>query len=220
MKPPMKNDRWLNYTGLNLIRILIGSYLLAISLGLIEGFDQSALLRPFMPGMLADPAGTAVLFGLAACFMAGVHLRIFALALALFVLTSSLFATLAQFGAGTASVLWHDLVLVCAILLSYAPLRRRELRHAALILRHRTGRFGRRGTRSVRPRRVKVPARNIENAQRRPNSDEVAQALRPPIAPTGPIRRPEDLSDIRHDASASIATAVESDDIENIFVNV
>lgn len=217
MKPLMKNDRSLNYTGLNLIRILIGSYLVAISLGLIEGFDQGALLRPLLPGMLADLAGTVVLFGLAACFMAGVHLRIFALALALFVLVSSLLALLPQFSAQAASFLWRDLVLVCAILLSYAPLRRRELRHAALIPRYREGLARRRRRGAVRPRRVKV--KSVEAAQRRPNSADVAQALRPPIAPTNPIRRPEELSDSRHQVAASIGAAADCDDIDNIFVS-
>lgn len=215
----MKNDRSLNYFGLNLIRIVIGSYLMAISLGLIQGFDHAALFRPLMPGTLADLAGKAALFGLAACFIAGIHLRIFALALALFVLVSGLSAAMTQFGAGAASALWRDLVLVCAILLSYAPLRRRELRHAALLLRHRARRISRRRARAVRPRRVKVPAKSIETAQRRPNSDEVAQALRPPIPPTGPIGRPEDLSDSRDEAAAPNDASVENDDIENIFAS-
>lgn len=218
MKTLMKNNRSLNFLGLNLIRIVIGSYLVAVSLGVIQGFDHAALFRPLIPGVWANLAGTAVLFGLAACFIAGIHLRIFALALALFVLASSLTAMVSRFDAGAASVLWHDLVLVCAILLSYAPLRRRELRHAALILRLRARRFGRRRTRGIRPRRVKVPAKSIKAAQRRPNSTEVSKALRPPIPPTIPIRRPEDLSENRHKAAMPNGAAAESDEINNIFV--
>ncbi len=49
-----KEDRWLNQTGLNLIRIIIGSYFAAIALDLVIGVDQKAMFLLFLPVHVAD----------------------------------------------------------------------------------------------------------------------------------------------------------------------
>ena len=216
----MKSDRWLDQTGLNLIRIMIGSYFMAISLGLIEGIDDSALFASFLPDKIAALVGAILLFVLSAAFMAGVFLRFFALTLAIFVLSSSIAGNFLQLGNGTVSPFWRDLTLVCAVLLCYASLRRREVRYAALILRRRAIRIGHAKTHAVTPHRVQMRNRL---APRRPEQGGKT-ILRPLNAPTGPIGCP--------DASAAKAAGPdclvrEGDDlsdgdgeIDNLFVNL
>lgn len=180
------DDRRLDHTGLNLIRIVIGSYFMAIALGLIEGVDAAALLRPLLPARLAELGGTTALFALSTAFMAGVALRPVALTLALDVLLSSVIAHILAPRAADPSHFWRDLALASAVLLSYAPLRQRDLRRAALILRHRASRIGRGRGGPVRPRRVGTATK-----RRRPaGNGDTMPTMRPVIAPTGPIRPP------------------------------
>ena len=85
-----KDERWLNNSGLNLIRIVIGSYFAAVALDLVTGVDQSALFAGFAPHMVADLLGSTLLFVASLAFMTGIYLRMSALVLALFVFSSSL----------------------------------------------------------------------------------------------------------------------------------
>lgn len=150
-----RTQTWLDHTGLNLIRIVIGSYFFAISMGLISGFDPTALFVPYLNPLTADLIGTMVLFSLTVIYMTGYQLRLSCLALALFVLSSSLAQNILFLGNGTISDFWRDLTMVCAVLLSYSSLRRAELRKAALVGRHRISgprRFGQ----NIVPRRVKI----------------------------------------------------------------
>ena len=193
---PTKNERWLDHTGLNLIRIVIGSYFMAISLNLIEGFDPSALFTPLADDRTARLAGMGVLFTLSVVFMSGVALRIAALALALFILCSSFAQNVLGPEPLPMSSFWRDLALVCAVLMSYSTLRRQELRKAALIMRRRAARLKRGKFSTVTPRRVTVRNRPVADAAgkaagRGPDGPDYDRVLRPLIAPTGPIKRPE-----------------------------
>jgi len=212
---PKNSDRWLDHTGLNLIRIVIGSYFMAISLGLIGGVDAAALLEPLLPVPIGALAGTGLLFVLSAGFMAGVRLRLFALSLALFLLCSSIADNWADLASGIVAPFWRDLTLVAAVLLSYASLRRREVRHAALVLRRRATRMGSGGTGLVRPRRVSFSNRRD---LRRSASADYEMALRPTLPPTGPIP-PVDPAPraCRADTGAS---RDDVEEIDNIFVNI
>ena len=193
---PTKNERWLDHTGLNLIRIVSGSYFMAISLNLIEGFDPSALFSPLADDRTARLAGMGVLFTLSVVFMSGVALRIAALALALFILCSSFAQNVLGPEPLPMSSFWRDLALVCAVLMSYSTLRRQELRKAALIMRRRAARLKRGKFSTVTPRRVTVRNRPVADAAgkaagRGPDGPDYDRVLRPLIAPTGPIKRPE-----------------------------
>lgn len=189
---PTKNERWLDHTGLNLIRIVIGSYFMAISLGLIQGFDHSALFTPVLDGKTARLVGMGVLLSLSLLFMSGIVLRRAALALALFILCSSVAENFLRPDPLPVSPFWRDLALVCAVLMSYSSLHRHELRKAALFMGRRASRIKHGKFSTVTPRRVIVQKRpGTEEAGQtteRPNYDRV---LRPLIAPTGPIARPE-----------------------------
>lgn len=193
---PTKNERWLDHTGLNLIRIVIGSYFMAISLGVIGGVDPAALFAQLLEGETAALAGTGVLCTLSALFMSGLYLRSAALALAVFVLCSSLAQNLLAPGPLGLSALWRDITMVCAILMTYATLRRHELRKAALFMRRRAARFSQGSFSKVTPRRVTVRNRPVAQiagkaAGRAADNPDYDRVLRPLIAPTGPIQRPE-----------------------------
>ncbi len=163
-----RTQTWLDHTGLNLIRIVVGSYFVAISMGLISGFEPTALFIVYSNPVLADLLGTMVLFSLTVIYMTGWQLRLSCLALALFVLSSSLVQNFLLSQAGTISDFWRDLTMVCAVLLSYSSLRRSEIRKAALIGRHRIAGPRRLGHKIV-PRRVTLD--DTARATSRPMQD-------------------------------------------------
>lgn len=230
-KVALKSERWLDHTGLNLIRIVIGSYFMAISLGLIGGFDQSAMFAPILPEAAARLVGTVLLFILAVGFMSGMFLRITALTLALFVLCSSVIENYLQLDTLIVSSFWRDLTLACAVLLCYSSLKRRELRKAALLMRRRGAWRARRGqSAGVMPRRVCAQG----HGGRQRGGADYDTMLRPLIAPTGPIGRPGAEHPARVDAAAAARpTAMpgplrllqrsaggEDEDEDNIFSNI
>lgn len=204
-------DQRLNQKGLNLIRIVIGSYFLAISLGLITGFDSSVMFKTMMPESAARLAGTLVLFTLAVSYMAGVLLRLSCLMLAIFVLSSSISENFIMMQNEAIGPFWRDLVLVCAILLSYSTLKRSEFRKAAVILRREHAALaGRERGRSVMPRRVSVKSRPTRLGN---EGDADSRPMRPVIAQTGPIRRPPPLSLPAPDETAQVALPTGAEDM-------
>ena len=143
----------LNQTGLNLIRIVIGSYFIGVALDLVDGVDQKALFAPFLSPEFADMMGSMLLFFISVLFMTGMFLRLSSLALCLFVLCSSVVQNFLPFTLSGVSGFWRDLTLACAVLLSYSPLDRRGL-HRARVL-HRARRIRRvRSKPPVIPRRI------------------------------------------------------------------
>lgn len=216
-----KSERWLDHTGLNLIRIVIGSYFMAISLGLIRGVDQAAMFAHLLPEESALLAGTALLFILAVAFMSGLALRLSALMLALFVLCSSVIQNYLHFETLTVSAFWRDLTLSCAVLLCYSSLKRRELRKAGVLMRRNAWRIRRGRQAVVAPRRVTLSDRPARRAQ----GPDYETLLRPLIAPTGPIQRPETLNRVPalRQAAAPLMLSpppADDEDEDNIFANI
>lgn len=122
-------------TGLNLIRIAISAYFVAVAMDWAEGFDKGALFQTLNTPGIADFIGSMLLFYLAFVYMCGFQLRMSALLLAVFVLASAFVSAFVHqngqnFGG---SDLWRDLAFVCAILLSYASLSRRDMRRVAVL---------------------------------------------------------------------------------------
>lgn len=152
MRVLQRQQRWIDYTGLNLIRIVIGSYFMAISLGLISGIAPPVLFLSFTDPTTADLIGTILLFSITALFMVGVYLRLTSLMLAIFVFSSSIAQNFVLTDATLIEPFWRDLTLVCAILLSYTCLKRTELSRAALVWRRTTPRL--KSSQTVMPRRV------------------------------------------------------------------
>ena len=215
---------------MNLIRIVIGSYFLAIALGLVAGVDEGALFAGAWPAEQASLAGSVILATIATSFMSGLCLRLSTLALALFVLCSSIMQTYVMAAPAGVSAFWRDMSLVCAILLCYGAANRREVRKVRWFLRRGQGwisRAGHSGT-AVRPRRV--AARGA--ARRRADSAEYDRMLRPLIAPTGPMARPPhghaapSLPPVNRTETPPVSSKTPpppepgDDDVDNIFCNV
>ncbi len=158
-----RQQRWIDYTGLNLIRIVIGSYFMAISLGLITGISPPALFLSFTTPQVADLIGTVLLFAITAAFMLGLYLRLTSLMLAIFVLSSSVVQNLVVPDAALIEPFWRDLTLVCGVLLSYTGLKRSELSRAALVWRRGTPRLA--SDQVVTPRRVTTGSAPSEREQ-------------------------------------------------------
>jgi len=227
-----KSERWIDHTGLNLIRIVIGSYFMATALGLIAGVDQSVMFLPVLPESGARLVGTALLFILSVGFMAGVFLRLISLMLALFILCSSVVDHYMHIETLAVSAFWRDLALSCAVLLSYSSFKRREIRNAALILRPKAYLIRSRGrSDSVAPRRVSSQVK--PQTRRRQEEQNFDKSLRPLIAPTGPIRRPDTLLTKieaekpeqppalpRQKRAQALPAPGDDEDIDNIFANL
>ncbi|WP_299843766.1 hypothetical protein [uncultured Roseovarius sp.] len=146
-----RDERWLNQQGLNLIRIVIGSYFVAVSLDMVTGVNQQALFLPFLPANIADLIGSTLLFVASIAFMLGISLRHTALILALFVFCSSLMQNFLLLEFEDISAFWRDVTLVCAIILNYSNMNRHEMRRAVL-MRHR---------RAARVRKIRFPGAEV-----------------------------------------------------------
>ena len=134
---PVTTTRWLDQTGLNIIRVIFASYFVAVSLDLVHGFDKQALFLSIFDPATADLIGSTLLFSLALLFMIGLHLRMTALTLALFVMTSSAVSAVHHFDFATLNIFWRDLAFTAAILLSYSTMSDRQLRRAVISGRRR-----------------------------------------------------------------------------------
>jgi len=142
-----------NQIGINLLRIITGTFFMAVALELIDGFDPAVLFRPVLGPVLSEAVGAIALLTLAIWFMLGAALRLAALSLALFVLASSFAANFVTGPAEDLSAFWYDLTLSCGVLLSYLTLDEKRLRRAS-VFSHQA-RVDRINThRRVRPRRV------------------------------------------------------------------
>lgn len=143
----------MNQTGLNLIRIVIGSYFIGNALDLVAGVDQRAMLLPFLSFEPADLIGSTLLFFSSVMFMTGIGLRLSSLTLAIFVLSSSVVQNFIYFELVNVSYFWRDLTLACGVLLSYSSLDARGLRRARIGARRPVRRPLRVPT-EVAPRRI------------------------------------------------------------------
>lgn len=174
-------------TGINLIRIVIGSYFMALSLDLVVGVDTAMIFAPFLGSKGAEIAGAMLLFLFSAGFMAGVYLRLAALCLGLLVFTSSLLENMIHPGPESLSAFWRDLALTASVLLSYLSLNAHALRRAS-VLAHRARQRRLMMLKAIEPRRVdraQDPKRPVqEDIRRALKSADVAR--RPRVGPDEP----------------------------------
>ena len=132
----------LGATAQNLLRVIIASYFIALSLGMISGATLSPLAAMLISEQLASLMSSLLMFGLASLVMLGLHIRPAALLLGLITLAGS-FVTLNASGvAENLGAFWRDLVLVAALVLTYSENAPRD-RHKRRALRQK-----------VAPRRV------------------------------------------------------------------
>lgn len=167
----------LNQSGQNLVRIVIASYFLAVSLGLIPGTVAWPLTAPFLPEPYADLAGKAVIFTTAYLVLVGAWLRVSALLLATVLFWSSYIQNI---GSNNLEGFWRDLALIGALILTYTQtLPRATSRRSALHWKPRARRIA--PAQTVAPRRVVMIPRQPRPASERPQSD-LAHSARPEVA--------------------------------------
>ncbi len=133
MAATRKSSENLSQTGQNLIRVLIASYFIAVSVGMISGTDATPLVSSFLPPVQAQFAGSATMFILGYMVMTGIWLRPAALVLGLIIFWSSY---ITNFGAGNSAVIgdfWRDLTLVGALMLTYMKSAPRAAQRRAMI---------------------------------------------------------------------------------------
>ncbi|WP_347310095.1 hypothetical protein [Defluviimonas sp. SAOS-178_SWC] len=159
----------LNQSGQNLVRIVIASYFLAVSLGLIPGTVAWPLTAPFLPEPYADLAGKAVIFTTAYLVLVGAWLRVSALLLATVLFWSSYIQNISS---NNLEGFWRDLALIGALILTYTQtLPRANSRRSALHWRPRA--------RKIAPAPVVAP-RRVVNVPRQPRDESARpQSARP-----------------------------------------
>jgi len=156
--------------GINLLRIVTGTFFMAVALELVDGFDPAVLFRPVLDPALSGAAGAITLLTLAIWFMLGTALRLAALSLALFVLASSFTSNLIVSPIEDLSAFWYDLTLCCGVLLSYLTLDAPRLRRAA-VFSHQARMRRVAAQRRVRPRRV-APGKITTPSDTKPSRTE------------------------------------------------
>ncbi|QQA44653.1 hypothetical protein [Pelagovum pacificum] len=140
-------------TGQNLIRIVIASYFMATSLGLISGTNGSELLDQFMAADLARMTGGAVMFIVAYALLCGLAIRVTALLLGMLVFWSSFIAAYGPAPTASVDAFWRDIALVASLMLTYMTRDRASVRRAGIVRRTPTVRKVEVGER-VTPRRI------------------------------------------------------------------
>lgn len=169
----------LGQNGQNLVRVVIASYFLAVSLGLIPGTVAWPLTAPFLPEPYADLAGKAVIFTAAYLVLVGAWLRVSALLLATVLFWSSY---IQNAGSGDLEAFWRDLALIGALILTYTQtLPRAAARRSALRWTPRPRRLT--PAQTIMPRRVVTvvrPARTAERPALTPAPAPLAQDVRAP----------------------------------------
>lgn len=164
-----RNAPGVDQIGINLLRIVTGTFFMAVALDLVDGLDPAILFRPLMSPGLGEAAGAIALLTLAIWFMLGTALRLAALSLALFVLASSFTANFIAAPVEDLSAFWYDLTLCCGVLLSYLTLDERRLRRASVFARPGQSRQGA-GQHRVQPRRVAPDATPKAAKRARPDT--------------------------------------------------
>ena len=139
-----------------LVRMLLTSYFVALSVDLIAFPPGKAFVAEIMPANLAAPAYTMFLFGTALLILLDQHTRAATLLLSIFILSAAFHAYVLPEQGKDFAAFWKELTLVAALILCYAETDPRHRRRNGLI------RFSRR----IRPRRIVIQAAPMPRRQR------------------------------------------------------
>lgn len=118
-----------------LMRILIASYLMAVSVGIAPGPDLVPTLKHFMPETQATIIGAAALFLPAYTMMAGICLRASIHVIAMMVVLATALDTLVFNDTPKLGTLWQEAVTLCALLQCLMLMKGRHFRHSSLVKR-------------------------------------------------------------------------------------
>lgn len=129
----MRRSQRMSRSGINLLRLILSSYFIGVSLGLVQGTDVTVLAAMVFDGNTAIFAGNTLVFILAYFVLMGMWLRPAALLLAAYVIGSSGHAAFILGGGGDLNAFWRDLALTAGLMMTYFQVSDRDLRHSALM---------------------------------------------------------------------------------------
>ena len=109
----------INKTAQGLLRLIIGSYFLAVALNLIPGTDLGILFSGVMSAPYDSALAMGLVFALAFMVMLGHATRVAALVMALITFYASYLTMLSLGVADELGSFWRDLALIAALLLTY-----------------------------------------------------------------------------------------------------
>ncbi|AXI46721.1 hypothetical protein C1J03_12235 [Sulfitobacter sp. SK012] len=128
-----RNAPTVDIIALKYIRIVLASYILAIGLGLINGFDANAYFSGFLSHPTSLYVSKVFVSFCALMLFFGFFLRLVSLSLAIVILASSIQVNLIVPIQGSVDAFWADLVLICGLLACYCPLSARQLSKQAVV---------------------------------------------------------------------------------------
>ncbi|MFT5785341.1 MAG: putative membrane protein YphA (DoxX/SURF4 family) [Ascidiaceihabitans sp.] len=150
-----RNTPTLDLSAVKYIRVILATYIMAVGLSLLNGFDVNAYFASFLSHPLSLYVGKVFITFCALMLFFGYFLRLVSLCLAIVILASSVQYNLVMPIEGSIDAFWNDVVLICGILACYFPLSAHQLRKQALIkIGPMTGGAKLGGSRKVVPRRV------------------------------------------------------------------
>ncbi|MFV2035072.1 MAG: hypothetical protein ACC631_08195 [Halocynthiibacter sp.] len=123
----------LNQTGENLLRFVIASYFLAISVGFIKGTDGVVLFGALLAEPMATKVASVFMFATASLVLLGLMLRLSALLLALVVFWSSYIVNVVPAESALMDAFWRDLALIGALLLTNSQVSPRDAGKRAIV---------------------------------------------------------------------------------------
>lgn len=200
-----RTNRQLAMAGQNLTRILIASYFLAVSLGLINGTDSSVLIVWLLPGTISVFGGNAVVFVLGYLVLTGIWLRPAALLLAIILFWSSYLTSFGTGNDGSLDEFWRDLALIGGLILTYTQTSHRSSKKRAMFRKMRKVRR----ISPSEPGQIRRPLETPDPALTNSNPD-LADSTPDPAIPEF------DAKVIRVEFGAHFAAKDEAE-IENIF---
>lgn len=190
----------LNATAQNLLRIVIASYFLAVALNLIPGTSLTILAAQVLPLHIAQPLSAILVFALAFMVMIGLYMRPAALVLGVMTFFASYLRTIELGVDDELGTFWRDLVLIAALMLTYAENAPRDQRMRRAI------------ERKVMPRRVSQP----QSHRPRP---VIAAAQNPVPAPHRVPVKPRTAAFVLRHVSRAASGNDTPEPIDNIFAD-
>ena len=189
MNTAAKAATQMSQSGTNLLRVVLSSYFIGVSLGLVHGANVTALAKVFMPDNYANFLTNTTVFVLAYLVLMGVWLRPAALLLAIALLSNSLFLLLNSTSPDVMSDFWRDAALIAGLMMTYLQTTMRDVRRRAVLRRLPKARKIS-PTEKVMPRRVASFRKDGEMTSR-PISLLNAQAAKAEAEPVEPLKSAE-----------------------------
>ncbi|MGB3245601.1 MAG: hypothetical protein WBB25_13785 [Sulfitobacter sp.] len=204
-----RNTPTIDLSAVKYIRIVIASYIMAVGLGVISGFDANAYFSVFLSAPASLYASKVFVIFCASMLFFGFFLRIVSLCLAIVILASSVQVNLMFPVQGSLDAFWVDLVLICSLLASYCPLSARQLRNQAMICDGPVKRPTLISGGVVVPRRVTLPRKSRIDDR---HSSKFGQGF-------GTIATPSEQQDLLMDRLANLLPpqGETKDEVQNIF---